>query len=98
MKITPHSFTKQESYKVSEENFEVVTDRKGLRYEVRRVDSGSTVAEVPYGLTPDCKKLATLFANAPKLLQVAEWLLEKNHVESHAKFLLEEIIEEIKGE
>jgi hypothetical protein len=91
MKITPNSFIKQETYNASEELFEVVADRKGIRYEVRRPTSGSTVAELPCGLTPDCKQLANLLANAPDMLRAIEFVLENCVLDEQAVEVLEAV-------
>ena len=75
MKTVPTNMPVFIDYDVATEVFEVATDAKGLRFEVRR-PNGSTVAELPFGLRPEEKALATLFANAPDMLDAIETVLQ----------------------
>ena len=59
-----------------EKNWEISTAEKGTRYSVIRGDTGGDVACVPYGLTCDCKALATMISATPDLLQVVMEMLE----------------------
>ncbi len=50
-----------------EQKWEVSTTEKGTRYSVVRSDTKGDVAALPYGLTADCKALATFVAATPEL-------------------------------
>ena len=52
-----------------ETNWQVSTAEKGTRFSVIRGNTGGDVACVPYGLTRDCKALATMISATPDLYQ-----------------------------
>jgi hypothetical protein len=59
-----------------EKNWQVSTAEKGTRYSVIRGDTGGDVACVPYGLTRDCKALATMISATPDLIAALQKMLE----------------------
>lgn len=58
-----------------EKSWEVQTAEKGTRYAVVRAQGKGDVAFAPYGLTRDCKALATMLSATPDLLRAVEALL-----------------------
>lgn len=60
----------------SEQNWIVVTEDKGTRFAVAREKSRSTLAWLPYGLTPDCKALATMIAATPDMVKALKEIAE----------------------
>lgn len=58
-----------------EKNWQISTAEKGTRYSIIRSDTGGDVACVPYGLTRDCKALATMIAATPDLYQALDALM-----------------------
>ena len=50
-----------------ENNWEIQTAEKGMRYAVVRAQGKGDVAFMPYGLTQDCKALATMISATPEL-------------------------------
>ena len=51
-----------------EKNWEIQTAEKGTRYAVVRSQGKGDVAFMPYGLTQDCKSLATMVAATPHMV------------------------------
>lgn len=94
MKITPHTFTTVDAYDVADEQFELVAGYKGMRYEVVRKESGSTVAELPFGLTENCKALGNLFASAPEMLSLLAEIADTVQIQD--KELLERVLTVLK--
>lgn len=52
--------------------WEVSTAEKGTRYSIIRSGTKGDVACVPYGLTQDCKALATMIAATPDLIKALQ--------------------------
>lgn len=61
---------------LNEKNWEVQTAEKGMRYAVVRANGRGDVAFVPYGLTRDCKALATMLSATPELIAALQKMLE----------------------
>ena len=98
MNTVPTNMPVFAEYDVSEEVFEVALDKKGLQYEVQRSGSNAVVATLPFGLRPQEKQLATLFAAAPDMLNALEFVLGEFQLHAEMEAYLVEVINRAKGE
>lgn len=98
MNTVPTNMPVFAEYDVSCETFEVAKDKKGLQFEVQRSGSGAVVATLPYGLRPQEKQLATLFAAAPEMLEGLEYVLGECDLNKEMRTYLSKIVSNARGE
>jgi hypothetical protein len=98
MNTVPTNMPVFAEYDVTEEVFEVALDKKGLQYEVQRSGSNAVVATLPFGLRPQEKQLATLFAHAPDMLNALEYVLGELDLNDEMQQYIGSVIANAKGE
>lgn len=98
MNTVPTNMPVFAEYDVSCETFEVAKDKKGLQFEVQRCGSGAVVATLPYGLRPQEKQLATLFAAAPEMLNALEYVLGELKLDEEMEQYIGSVIANARGE
>ncbi len=73
----------------NERDWAIQVAEKGTRYAVVRDDGRGDVAFVPYGLTQDCKNLATFISATPDLYDALKNLLIEIEKNLHPKTIEE---------
>ena len=97
MKTVPTNMPIFKEYEPTDELFEIVKDRKGMQFEIRRVETGSCVATLPYGLRPQERALAQLFAYAPDMLKALESVLIDCDMSDEKREYLQNVIMRVRG-